>query len=308
MRDSFIFYRSFFESMKDLPDEEKLKCFEALCEYALDGEDKETYGFSKMFMTLVRPQIDANNKKSDGGKSGGRPKKDDEDKKNHRLSKKENIEKEKETIGFDESENKKTIGFEKRNHRFQNQKPNVNDNVNVNVNVNDNANVNENVKEVEEEEEEGACARPKTTSLYDVFESEFGRPLSPLEFEQVEKMQQEYGIDLVKLALSEAVMAGARSFRYIETVLNNWSKAGIKTVDEARRQIEAFHSRGKGGNGELPDWYGDYEPAQGRNTVEKGSSGPVESRKGKSGTNTDEDIKMLQKALRNAQKETRMVS
>lgn len=302
MRDSFIFYRSFFESMKDLPDEEKLRCFEALCAYALDGEEQETYGFSKMFMTLVRPQIDANSKKSDGGKSGGRPKKDDEDKKNHRLSKKESIEKEKETIGFENDENKKTIGFEKKNHRLQNQKPNVN------ANVNDNANVNENVKEVEEEEDESACARPKTTNLYAVFESEFGRPLSPLEFEQVEKMQQECGDNLVKLALAEAVMAGARSFRYIETVLNNWSKAGIKTVDEARRQIEAFHSRGKGGNGELPDWYGDYEPAQSRNTGEKGYGEPVESRKGKSGTNTDEDIKMLQKALRNDQRETRMVS
>src|SRR5699024_1590807 len=111
--------------------------------------------------------------------------------------------KEKETIGFENGENKKTIGFEKKNHRLQNQKPNVNDNVNVNANVNDNANVNENVKEVEEEEEESACARPKTTSLFDVFESEFGRPLSPLEFEQVEKMQQEYGVDLVKLALAE---------------------------------------------------------------------------------------------------------
>ena len=308
MRDSFIFYRSFFESMKDLPDEEKLKCFEALCAYALDGEEKETYGFSKMFMTLVRPQIDANSKKSDGGKTGGRPKKDDEDKKNHRLSKKENNRKEEETIGFENDENKKTIGFEKKNHRLQNQKPNVNDNVNVNANVNDNANVNENVKEVEEEEEEGACARPKTTSLYDVFESEFGRPLSPLEFEQVEKMQQEYGVDLVKLALAEAVMAGARSFRYIDTVLNNWSKAGVKTFDEARRQIEAFHSRGKGGNGELPDWYGDYRPAQGQDTGERGSSDLGESRNGKSDTNTDEDIKRIQKALRSAQKETRLVS
>lgn len=301
MRDSFIFYRSFFESMKDLPDGEKLKCFEALCAYALDGEEKETYGFSKMFMTLVRPQIDANSKKSDGGKTGGRPKKDDEDKKNHRLNKKESGEKDKETICFENGENKKTIGFEKKNHRLQNQKPNVNDNVNVNVNVNDNANVNENAKEVEEKEEESACARPKSRSLYDVFESEFGRPLSPLEYEQVEKMQQEHGIHLVRLALSEAVMAGARSFRYIDTVLNNWSKAGVKTVDEARRQIEAFHSRGKGGNGELPDWYGDYEPAQGRNTGEKGASEPA-SRK------NDEDIKMLQESLRNTQKETRMVS
>lgn len=42
MRDSTVFYRSFYEAIKDLPDAELVKSFKAIMEYALNGiEPKE---------------------------------------------------------------------------------------------------------------------------------------------------------------------------------------------------------------------------------------------------------------------------
>ena len=62
-RDSFIFYRSFFESTLPLDKEQKAELFDAVCNYALDGKLIELNGIAKGFFTLIKPQLDANRKK-----------------------------------------------------------------------------------------------------------------------------------------------------------------------------------------------------------------------------------------------------
>ena len=66
-RDSFIFYRSFFEATKWLKIDEKAQLFDAICSYALDGEIKNLDGTAKGMFELVRPQLDANRKKFENG-------------------------------------------------------------------------------------------------------------------------------------------------------------------------------------------------------------------------------------------------
>jgi len=106
MKDSFVFYRSFYESTKGLPDESRLRIFDNICELALNDEDIDgLQGIEINIFTLIRPQIEANNQRYENGKKGGRPKK--------------------KTIGY---EKEKTTGYE-------NKKPNVNVNDNVNVNI-----------------------------------------------------------------------------------------------------------------------------------------------------------------------------
>ena len=43
-RDSFIFYRSFYESIKEIPEEEQLKVYKAITEYALNQNEVELTG------------------------------------------------------------------------------------------------------------------------------------------------------------------------------------------------------------------------------------------------------------------------
>ena len=122
-RDSFVVYKSFYESIniEDLPDETQLELYRAIFEYGFYGKEPKLKGISNSIFTLIKPQIDANNKRYCDGKKGGRPKKGD------------NLETKK-TSGY---ENKKPVVINKKTSGYENKKPNDNVNVNVNVNVND---------------------------------------------------------------------------------------------------------------------------------------------------------------------------
>lgn len=72
-RDTFIFYRSFKESMNDLSDADKLIMYEAISDYSLDMKEPELTGFPKALFSLIRPILDANTKRWQNGCKGGAP-------------------------------------------------------------------------------------------------------------------------------------------------------------------------------------------------------------------------------------------
>nr|DAE94474.1 MAG TPA: hypothetical protein [Bacteriophage sp.] len=79
-RDSFIFYGSFYEAISCLDDATRLQCYDAVASYAITGIDPELNGVAKAIFALIKPQIDANNKRynngckgAEYGKKGGRP-------------------------------------------------------------------------------------------------------------------------------------------------------------------------------------------------------------------------------------------
>ena len=74
-RKSFVFYWTFFEATKDLPYEDKCEVIYAIIEYALTGKEPDLDGYLKSIFLVVKPQIDANNKRYENGQLGGRPKK-----------------------------------------------------------------------------------------------------------------------------------------------------------------------------------------------------------------------------------------
>ncbi|WP_077621765.1 DnaD domain-containing protein [Sediminibacillus massiliensis] len=81
------------------------------------------------------------------------------------------------------------------------------------------------------------------TNIFILFEQEFGRPLSPFEIETVNIWidQDNQEPSLIKAALREAVLMGKLNFRYIDRILGEWKKKGIKSVEQARKQSKAFH-------------------------------------------------------------------
>ena len=76
-RDSFIFYRSFYEAIHELKDDIKLEVFTAITEYALYGKVPEDLKpVAKGMFTLIKPNLDVNTARYENGKKGGRkPKK-----------------------------------------------------------------------------------------------------------------------------------------------------------------------------------------------------------------------------------------
>ena len=62
------------------------------------------------------------------------------------------------------------------------------------------------------------------------FEKEFGRTLSPVEYETISKwIESNIPIDLIEAALKEAILSGVNSIRYIDKILFEWNKKGYKT-------------------------------------------------------------------------------
>lgn len=77
MCEGFVIYRSQVDSIRNLPAEDFKQCMIALTEYATDGiEYTGNNPVVTMYMTLVKPQIDANARRRENGKKGGRPRKD----------------------------------------------------------------------------------------------------------------------------------------------------------------------------------------------------------------------------------------
>ena len=73
MRDSVVFYRSFYEAVRNLPPDEFKESVQAILDYGLDGKPPDTQGtIAHTVFSLVKPQIDANNRRFENGKKGGK--------------------------------------------------------------------------------------------------------------------------------------------------------------------------------------------------------------------------------------------
>lgn len=87
--------------------------------------------------------------------------------------------------------------------------------------------------------------KAEETDLYTCFEREFGRPLSPFECETLAMWMDDDHHDpvIIKAALREAVMSGKLNFRYIDRILFEWKKNGIKTIEQAKNHGQKFRQR-----------------------------------------------------------------
>ncbi len=72
-RDSFIFYRSFQEGINELSEVEQLIIYRSIASYALNRQEPELEGTTKLVWLLIKPQIDANWRRYNNGCRGGAP-------------------------------------------------------------------------------------------------------------------------------------------------------------------------------------------------------------------------------------------
>lgn len=149
-RDSFIFYRSFLDALNVLPEKEQTQVLMALLNYALNGIEVDANSINPIafgFFSLMKPQIDANNKRFENGKKGGKkPKNQSQNKAKNNPDGNQT-----QTETKPNSNQNETKKEPKQNQDGTESEANVNVNVNDNVNVN--VNVNENEKKTLSESE-----------------------------------------------------------------------------------------------------------------------------------------------------------
>jgi len=75
MRDSVIVYASFIEAIRELEPDDQLTMFWAICDYGTRGIEPQLDGSKRLLWHIIKPLIDANNKRYEDGKKGGRPRK-----------------------------------------------------------------------------------------------------------------------------------------------------------------------------------------------------------------------------------------
>lgn len=196
-RDSFIFYRSFYESIKELPEDNQLKVYKAISNYALNQEEIELDGISKAIFSLIKPQLDANYKKYENGK-----------------------------------QNKNKTEAKRKQNKSK---------IETNVNDNENVNVNDNVTTTVVNNASDSCI-DGLQKVIDFYNENIGG-LTPFGLELLTQYVNELNVDIVIYAMQISVEANKRTIQYIKAILNNWEKAGIKTVVDAQNEVSNFKKK-----------------------------------------------------------------
>lgn len=90
----------------------------------------------------------------------------------------------------------------------------------------------------------------ENTSIFETFESEFGRTLSPMEYEYIKAwMEDGFSEEIIKEALKEAIYNGVPKLRYIDSIIYEWRKKGYKSVSDIKKP-----PRKKQEKKEIYDW------------------------------------------------------
>jgi len=113
--------------------------------------------------------------------------------------------------------------------------------------------------------------RDKPAGLISTFEKEFGRPLSPIEVDQIQQWAGEVESFLVIEALKRAVLRGKHNFKYINSILMEWKKNNLQTLEAIAEYERDFLKRRSARGALKKSQAGDPKglPADGKDSKEK---------------------------------------
>lgn len=91
--------------------------------------------------------------------------------------------------------------------------------------------INDNIKSKEKNNTQG--------SVFDIFEKEFGRTLSSMEYDIINSwIEKNISEELIIKALQEAIYNGVTNLRYIDKILYEWNKKGLKNSKDVDDHIK----------------------------------------------------------------------
>lgn len=77
-------------------------------------------------------------------------------------------------------------------------------------------------------------------NIYDFLQKELGRTLSPTEIEKAKEWEDN---ELTRYAVKVAILNGAYTINYIDTIIYNWQKLGIKNVSQAQEETKRHRDK-----------------------------------------------------------------
>lgn len=227
---SLKFYKSFFEAINDLDDEDRLQLYDAIMRYQfLKIEPIFNNKYLNAIWKTIVPNIDSYNKSASEGRKGGAPV-------GNSNAKKKTTEKQPKN---DSKTTKTTPLVLKNNPPCENKTTEVEEEVEeeeeVEVEVEDEVEVDTDA----EKNKDPAVAEKKIDRVYDYYEKNID-VLTERTQEVIEPYRQSMPDDLVIFAMQLAVDNKARRLSYVDGVLKSWQKSGIKTLLQAKEEQENF--------------------------------------------------------------------
>ncbi len=189
----FTFYKSYFESLVSLPEEDQAKLLRAIVYYVFKDENPELDGILSALWILMKPNLDTSKSRSLNPQNKNKTKqKQNKNKKETKVKQNKNndlIDKEKDKDKDKEEDKEKEID-----------------------------------KELETE----------GRYIYTTVEKNFGRTLSPMEFEKINKWLEDYPEEVIEYAIRKSVLANKRNFSYVNGIIRSWKTNGYKTLQEIK--------------------------------------------------------------------------
>ena len=205
MKDSFILYTEQKEVVDKLTDEQAGKLFKAIYEYAETEQMPQLDSLLDIVIIPFKQSIDRNTEKW------------------------EEIKKKRSEAGRIGAEIKKQKQAKEANAKFAKQST-ANQAVNVNVPVN----VNENVTTTVVNNASDSCI-DGLQKIINFYQENIGL-ITPYGVELFTTYANEMPCEVIIFAMQKAVEANKKTIQYIKAILNNWQKAGIKTLIDAKRE------------------------------------------------------------------------
>lgn len=84
------------------------------------------------------------------------------------------------------------------------------------------------------------------TTIFEILEEELGKQLTSIEIEIVKAWKESnYSDEIIKEAIKEAVYNNVANLRYIDKVLYEWAKKGIKNKEDVEKNRKQFKEKEK---------------------------------------------------------------
>lgn len=80
-----------------------------------------------------------------------------------------------------------------------------------------------------------------TTNIYEYIENNFGRSISPIEYEKINSWLLTYKQELIEKAVEISVINAKKTFNYVEGILKTWKGKNLETLDQVEEEQQRFN-------------------------------------------------------------------
>jgi DnaD/phage-associated family protein len=73
-------------------------------------------------------------------------------------------------------------------------------------------------------------------NIFEFLEENFGRTISPIEYEKIIEWENHFNEEIIKYAIEECCLNNAKTMSYLNTILNDWKSKGFTKLSEVKNR------------------------------------------------------------------------